>query len=89
MYEYANRGSLMEIPEEMDLPAVLRLFSQYTKGLAYMHDRTTLHGELKAGNPLLRRSCDGSWVGQLGDLGLSQIVHTGSQGGLKHMGTRG
>ena len=89
VYEYANMGSLTEIPEETDLPAALRLFSQYAKGLAYMHDRKTLHGDLKPGNLLLHRSCDGTWVGRLGDLGLSQIVHTGSQGGLKHTGTRG
>ena len=89
VYEYANMGSLTEIPEEMDLPAALRLFTQYAKGLAYMHDRKTLHGDVKPGNLLLHRICDGTWVGRLGDLGLSQIVHTGSQGGLKHTGTRG
>ena len=89
VYEYANMGCLMCIPDELDLPAALVLFSQYARGLACMHAKRTLHGDLKPQNLLLHKEVDGSYVGRIGDLGLSQIVFPGSTAGLQHGGTRG
>lgn len=60
------------------MPLIMYLNHQITDSVSFMHLNCIIHRDLKPGNIFLEIKHDGTMAAILGDLGISQIVETGS-----------
>ncbi|KAF3788339.1 putative LRR receptor-like serine/threonine-protein kinase [Nymphaea thermarum] len=80
IYDYAPNGSLSSVshtrksgssPVHLKWEVRLRICRGLARGLAYLHDKKYVHGNLKPSNVLLGADMDP----QIGDFGLERLVH--------------
>ena len=74
VYEYANAGTLHHVPENIDLPGVLRLYAQAGQGVQHMHQAGVVHADIKPDNILLHEDESGEVRALMADLGMASLL---------------
>ncbi|CAF1406879.1 unnamed protein product [Adineta steineri] len=93
LIEYCNGGSLnnvLELPEnrygliEVDY---MLLFKQLTNALKYLHDKNTIHRDIKPDNIMLSININGERTYKLADLGVARLINEGENAFTSLVGT--
>ena len=77
--EYCDLGNLNCFFDKMRTPmkneqTKIRIMVQIMRGLAFLHSKDIVHGDIKPGNILVKSETNNRAVIKLGDFGLSQIL---------------
>ncbi|CAF3517127.1 unnamed protein product [Adineta steineri] len=93
LIEYCNGGSLhnvLELPENryglMEDDFML-VFKHLTNALKYLHDKNTIHRDIKPDNIMLSVNINGERTYKLADLGVARLINEGENAFTSLVGT--
>ncbi|CAF0753788.1 unnamed protein product [Adineta ricciae] len=93
LIEYCNGGSLhnvLELPENryglMEDDFML-VFKHLTNALKYLHDKNTIHRDIKPDNIMLSININGERTYKLADLGVARLINEGENAFTSLVGT--
>lgn len=93
LLEYCNGGSLhnvLELPENrygLSEDDFMLLFRHLTNALKYLHDKNTIHRDIKPDNIMLSININGERTYKLADLGVARLMNEGEQAFTSLVGT--
>jgi len=93
LLEYCNGGSLhnvLELPENrygLCEDDFMLLFRHLTNALRYLHDKNTIHRDIKPDNIMLSININGERTYKLADLGVARLINDEEQGFTSLVGT--